>query len=186
MTDPRQRIADAFKRHFTHFGFRKTSVDEVAKELKMSKKTIYQFFSTKEKIFFFIISQAAQGYSRKMERDIREISGARGKLEELIRLIFRESRRWVREGNDAFEFKYKYEIASLAFRDAYSGLFERLLNEGIEEGVFRVSRPELTLQFIQGIFSEAMKVLQSDTESPVEDEVMESVRRLVGAEGSWY
>ena len=57
-SDTRERIADVFKKHFTYFGFKKTSVDEVAKELKISKKTIYQFFSSKE-----IKSRTRQGYS---------------------------------------------------------------------------------------------------------------------------
>jgi AcrR family transcriptional regulator len=40
----KQAIAEAFKKHFQHFGFKKTSVDDISEELHISKKTIYQYF----------------------------------------------------------------------------------------------------------------------------------------------
>ena len=55
----KQAIADAFKKHFQHFGFKKTSMDDISNELHVSKKTIYQYFSTKEEIFYYVVSQIA-------------------------------------------------------------------------------------------------------------------------------
>ena len=50
-----EQIADVFKKYFHHYGFKKTSVDEVAAELHISKKTIYSYFESKEAIFAELI-----------------------------------------------------------------------------------------------------------------------------------
>jgi AcrR family transcriptional regulator len=47
--DPRRRqILEAAGRLFHRFGFRKTSLDDIARECRISKKTIYQYFDGKD------------------------------------------------------------------------------------------------------------------------------------------
>src|SRR4030042_7059996 len=96
----KERIADAFLRHFSHFGFKKTSVDQVSHELKISKKTVYEYFDTKEKIFYFVVHRIAQDYCRKMELELGKSHSVRARLSRLLRMIFSESKKWLRS-NDA-------------------------------------------------------------------------------------
>ncbi len=47
--DPRRRqILEAAGRFFYRYGFRKTSLDDIARECRISKKTIYQYFDGKD------------------------------------------------------------------------------------------------------------------------------------------
>jgi AcrR family transcriptional regulator len=46
----RERIILKAKEKFATIGYRKTSMDEIAGELGMSKKTLYKFFPTKQKL----------------------------------------------------------------------------------------------------------------------------------------
>jgi AcrR family transcriptional regulator len=47
--DPRRRqILEAAGRLFYRYGFRKTSLDDIARECRISKKTIYQYFDGKD------------------------------------------------------------------------------------------------------------------------------------------
>ncbi|MGD9101586.1 MAG: TetR/AcrR family transcriptional regulator, partial [Anaerolineae bacterium] len=66
MDAKKEQIADAFQKHFNHFGYKKTSVGDIARELKISKKTIYQHFSTKEEIFYYVVSRIARQYRDRM------------------------------------------------------------------------------------------------------------------------
>ena len=178
MSIQKEEIADSFKRHFEHFGYKKTSVDDIARELKISKKTIYQHFSTKEEIFYFVVSKVARQYMNRMAADLEGIPTQREKLEQLVRHIFSESRKWLKE-NDAFEFRYKYDIAGLAFQDAYNDLLADLIQSGITADEFREGPVELTVRFINGIISESMKVLNANPEQNVEDEVVTAIERLL-------
>src|SRR5512136_74981 len=99
----KEAIADAFKKHFNHFGFKKTSVDDISDDLHISKKTIYQYFNTKEEIFYYVVSQIARQYLKRMDKELDQFPTNREKLAQLIHLVFKEARKWLKE-NDAFEF----------------------------------------------------------------------------------
>ena len=81
MSALKDQIADSFQKRFNYFGLKKTSVDEVAKELHISKKTIYQNFSTKEEVFYYVVSRVARQYRVSMEKDIEAYSSYQKKLE---------------------------------------------------------------------------------------------------------
>lgn len=175
----KEKIADAFLRHFSHFGFRKTSMDQVSHELKISKKTIYQYFDTKEKVFYYVVHRIALEYCRKMEAEMNKRAKVGEKLSYLLRTIFSESKKWL-QTNDAFEFRYKEEIGQLAFRDAYEDLLKRLIQAGMESGEFPRRDVEMTLGFIQGIISEAMKALAKDSKQSVNEQAEQAVFRVLG------
>jgi len=49
---PRQRsILDAALRRFSHYGYRRTSMDDIAREAELSRTALYQHFANKEEIF---------------------------------------------------------------------------------------------------------------------------------------
>jgi len=175
-TDKMKQIADGFEKHFNHFGFQKTSVDAVAKDLGMSKKTIYQLFSTKEEIFYFIVSRIAMHYCRSMEKKLQKIPSGLEQLLELIQMIFRESRKWLKQ-NDAFEFRYKQDIASLAFKDAYGKLFQNLL-EKIKEERNSTYNNSYMLIILQGIITEAQKHLAENPDRNLEEEILNTVESM--------
>lgn len=177
--EKKELIAEGFKKHFNYFGFKKTSVGDVAKELGISKKTVYQFFSTKEKIFYFIVSKAARAYRNKMAAELETMPSSREKIDKLIRMIFRETKKWLKH-NDAFEFKYKYDIAELAFKEAFNELLEQYVEQGIAAGEFDVSNVQLTIRFFNGIISESMALVSANPELAVEDDVIDSMMKLLG------
>ncbi|MBN1370414.1 MAG: TetR/AcrR family transcriptional regulator [Anaerolineaceae bacterium] len=174
----KEAIADAFQKHFNHFGFKKTSVDDISNELHLSKKTIYQNFSTKEEIFYYVVSRVAREYVRGMEREIAGSVTAAGKLAALVRLIFSESKQWLKD-NDVFEFRYKQEIGELAFKDAYSGLLFSLVKQGMESGEFSTGQPEFTVRLIQGMISEAMHVVAANPSVEVEEQLIQSILKIL-------
>ena len=177
-TSVKESIADAFKKHFTHFGFKKTSVNDVSKELKISKKTIYSHFSSKERIFYYIVSRVAFGIQADMKKKLSSLGSNREKVSQLVQMIFAESRKWLKT-HDAFEFKYKYEIAQLAFKEAFGQLLHSYIAEGMAEGEFEQGNVEMKVGFVQGLISEAMRLLSNDPELKVEDELISSIQKIL-------
>jgi AcrR family transcriptional regulator len=64
MQEIEQQIMEAARRLFLHYGFRKTSVDQIAQEAQVGKGTIYNYFKNKEDLFRRVLefwkSQAEQ------------------------------------------------------------------------------------------------------------------------------
>ncbi len=174
----KEAIADSFQKHFNHFGFKKTSVDDISEELHISKKTIYQYFSTKEEIFYYVVSRVARQYLHRMEAELAALRSERKRLAQLIRLIFAEARKWLK-GNDAFEFRYKYEIAELAFKDAYSELIRTILKEGMRAGEFAKAPLDLTVSLIQGMVSESMRLVSANPDLEVEEHLVQAILKVV-------
>ena len=54
-TDPRARILGQAKQRFLAHGYSQCTMDELARELGMSKKTLYQHYSDKESIMMAVI-----------------------------------------------------------------------------------------------------------------------------------
>jgi len=54
-SDPRQRIVALASEKFFTFGFARVTMDEIASELGMSKKTLYKYFAGKEQLLQTVI-----------------------------------------------------------------------------------------------------------------------------------
>ena len=51
MSDVKEDILSSAKKHFDRFGYKKTTLDDIARDMKISKKTIYEHFEDKEDLF---------------------------------------------------------------------------------------------------------------------------------------
>ena len=50
-----EQIIAAARRLFNRYGFKKVSMDEIAREAGVTKKTIYMYFSSKEELLKYFI-----------------------------------------------------------------------------------------------------------------------------------
>ena len=69
MNNEQKRIELIARKIFLKNGFHKTSMDEIAKELKVSKKTLYKYFSTKEEL----IRTIQTGLEKEVRQNLEEI-----------------------------------------------------------------------------------------------------------------
>ena len=113
-----------------------------------------------------------------MEKALVDVPTSEAKIDRLMRMIFDETRKWLK-ANDAFEFKYKYDIAKLAFQEAFNELLEKYVEQGIESKEFTVNNVQLTIRFFNGIISESMALVTANPELQVEDDVIASMMKLV-------
>lgn len=65
--DLEQKILTSAKKHFTQKGYRQTSMEEIAIDLGISKKTIYLHFSGKEELLSAVIMAFQNKLSTKIE-----------------------------------------------------------------------------------------------------------------------
>ncbi len=86
-SDQQKRIEHIAGKIFLERGFHKTSMDEIAKELKVSKKTVYKYYSTKEELIGTIQKKLEEEVRRKLEEIISSNDNTIVKLRELSNFI---------------------------------------------------------------------------------------------------
>lgn len=65
----RDQVIEAARKLFHKFGFKKVSMDEIAKEAGVTKKTIYMYFGSKEELLKYFIQEEI----KNMEKIVEEI-----------------------------------------------------------------------------------------------------------------
>ena len=62
-----EQILNAAKKLFTNYGFKKVSMDEIASEAGVTKKTVYTYFSSKEELLKYCIKEELQNMKKIIE-----------------------------------------------------------------------------------------------------------------------
>lgn len=62
-----KQIVDAARKLFYKFGFKKVSMDEIAREARVTKKTVYTYFSSKEELFKYFIQEELDNMKKIVE-----------------------------------------------------------------------------------------------------------------------
>ena len=70
--DGRQRIVDAARAHFFSHGFRRVTMNDLAAELGISKKTLYVHFPDKMAVLEAVLADKFAGVQTKLEQVTRE------------------------------------------------------------------------------------------------------------------
>jgi len=172
-------IAGNFEEHFLHFGFKKTTVDEVAAEMGISKKTIYKHFSSKEDIFYFIISRLAQSRKLLIEKKLVNIDSAWERLETMIKINLAEFRKLMKSRQTDIQDRFQSEIANKAFREAFYEMLSDIIEEGVSQGEFTVCEHALTIRYIQALMSETVTTVREDLDSNAGDILICTLKKIL-------
>lgn len=85
--EEKERIVELGEEKFFKEGFYKTTMDDVASELRMSKKTIYKFFPSKEDLVQAIAKHFMAKMKNKILPALNSDKNAIQKLEELMQIL---------------------------------------------------------------------------------------------------
>lgn len=158
----KEQIANAFERHFHHFGFRKTSVDDVARELKISKKTIYAVFSSKEEILHYLVSRSAATLLSGMKAALAALPDDAARLQALVGMIFDQALEFHRK-RDPLDFKM--DIVENAYRKAYQQFIQDVLAAGMASGTFPPAPIPQTTALLDGLISAGLHLAVECTDA---------------------
>ncbi|CEE78238.1 AcrR family transcriptional regulator [Xanthomonas citri pv. citri] len=132
--DVRYQIVVAATEHFSRYGYEKTAVSDLAKEIGFSKAYIYKFFESKQAIGEMICSHCLGEIEADVLAAVSAASSPPEKLRSLFRAIIEASLRlYSRE-------RKLYEIATSAATErwppviAYEGHIQALLQDILVQG----------------------------------------------------
>jgi TetR/AcrR family transcriptional regulator, cholesterol catabolism regulator len=135
----KDKIIEGAEKMFFQFGVRSVSMDDVARELAMSKKTLYQYFTNKEEL----ITEVARTHMKAEKEQFQSIAqNTTNAIEELFN-ISKCLRHQMQEINPALVYdlqKYHPEAWQhfLAFKNEFiRGAVVNNIKRGKAEGFFR-------------------------------------------------
>ncbi|MGK5091467.1 TetR/AcrR family transcriptional regulator [Deltaproteobacteria bacterium TL4] len=173
MEDKEKYILDVSREHFMRYGYRKTCLDDIARDAKISKGTIYNYFKNKEDLFLRFVEVEFTGILEqiyalvKAEPDPeRQLINYASGLIRVIRGFFSSHGTTlgiVRELQETYESLKMERHHELVF-------IEMFLKNGIQQGIFKDHDLSATASLISQILSQfiirwmAMEEIQAEAE----------------------
>jgi AcrR family transcriptional regulator len=134
------RIVSAARRHFFAHGFRSVTMDDLAEELGMSKKTLYASFPSKEALLRVVLLDKF----RSVELDLDRIaSGSSTDVLESLHQLLACVQHHAEEIQPPFvrdirrEAPEMFQLVQSRRRDVIQSYFGKILDEGRRAGIFR-------------------------------------------------
>jgi len=175
----KQEIADVFEKHIGRFGYAKTSLDEVASALHISKKTIYVHFSGKRELYGYIVARQAEQQKRELKANVSALPSNRAKVEALVKFVIASARAHINETTEA-EWMQEYEIAADAFRQANGELIREFVTDGMAAGELPSGDVDLVEKMVAAMVLEYVVIVNSDPAYDRDEELVERILRFVG------
>ena len=146
-SEKRTQILTLAKKKFERFGFSKTTVDEIAKDANISKRTLYQEFENKEKILEELLMFEALSVRKAILNQINKIINPTEKLQTFIRLALKYLDQntfivGVLHDESGF-FKPFLQDKPHIIETGIEEIFVNILKEGVDQGVFRKMDEEI-------------------------------------------
>jgi AcrR family transcriptional regulator len=154
--NPTERIIDAAQHLFQQTGFQKTTVADIARELRMSPANIYRFFSSRSEIDLAVCRRLLEEIEVTVAQEIAKSPGPAGRTlrKVIVSVSQMNARRYKfdRKLHELFETAHKENW--LVVREHFSWLdkqVEFIINEGIESGEFCTGDTELASVLVRSV-----------------------------------
>lgn len=139
--ETRTRIIEAASKRFMHYGYAKTTMAEIARDLSMSTGNLYRFFESKVDIAEAIAREHEAAEDAVMDQISRAPQPAVERLRTLSFTLLRETFKVMAESQKVYDIaqaisreRPSYANRRLAQERVFLG---RILKDGADEGVFR-------------------------------------------------
>lgn len=158
----KEKIFSACQDRFIKEGFASVSVDEIATDLAMSKKTFYKCFSSKEDLVQQIIERFMGTIRSNVERIMLSDTSAVEKLSEVITMIATNASRLSPAfGRDIHRrMPHLWKHIEEFRRQRISDVFTRLNRQGVEEGTMRADMNDRV--FLMSVLASIDRIMQPE------------------------
>ena len=132
---------------FSRFGFRKTTMSDIARKTGMGKSSLYYYFKSKEEVFEQVVIYEADILIGELTKALERSNGAKEKLKNYISVRMQVLHKLSNYYNAVFSDDLSHFDFIEKVRERYNKeeiqTIQRILNKGIEQGQFRIENPEL-------------------------------------------
>jgi AcrR family transcriptional regulator len=149
----RKKIIISAGQIFSRYGFKKTTMDEVAKALKMGKSSIYYYFVSKEDIFEAVVLYEANILRNELTKAIKSVESPIAKMENYIFVRMKTFENLSNYYNAIFDKNLAHYEFIEKIREKYDreelAILRLILYDGVRKKIFNVENSEYTALAIQ-------------------------------------
>jgi AcrR family transcriptional regulator len=131
----KERILAEAERLFWKFGVRSVTMEEIAKQLGISKKTIYQHFPDKEQILYQVIQHKTSRNQSEMECMVMDTANPVEEILSVLNMMQKNADQI--SPNLLMDIKRYYPQAFSLFRQYKEGQIMRSILENIQKGILQ-------------------------------------------------
>lgn len=179
MSATQREIAEVFRRRVEEVGYAKATLDDVARAMKISKKTIYVHFDSKRDIYAYVVERQAAREKMRLAAMLAALPTYAARVEAAMRIILETARQHV-EGTERDEWLAEYEVAADAFRQANGDLLRELVQAGMDAGEFAPGDAGLVERLLTAMVIEYLLLVRADPAYDRDEELLERIRRFIG------
>lgn len=145
---------------FSRKSYHDVTMDEIADVLGVAKGTIYNYFSSKEKLYLEILKDSFEAIESLLQKEVETRDPAPAKLRKLLATIFsfyEENREVLRilSRDETHLLKEHFEFTE-KWRERRVRLYETIIRKGINEGSFVDQNPKLRALMLYGAVGAVM------------------------------
>lgn len=149
----RQKIIISSGQIFRRYGFKKTTMDEIATALKMGKSSIYYYFRSKEEIFEAVVLYEANQLRNELTTAIKSVESPVDKMRNYVFVRMKAFEKLANYYNAIFDKNLDHFDFIETIREKYDreelAILRLILYDGARKRVFNVSNSEYTALAIQ-------------------------------------
>jgi AcrR family transcriptional regulator len=146
--DVREIIVEVASKVFTRFGFKKTTMDEIAHAVHKGKSSIYHYFDSKVEIFKAVVEKESQLLKEELTIAIDKENTPQEELRSYVitrmQILNRLANFYSALKDEYFEhYSFIEKLREKHFRDEIN-MIKKILERGVSKGIFVIKDLELT------------------------------------------
>ena len=149
----REKVIITSGQIFSRYGFKKTTMDEIARALKMGKSSVYYYFKSKEDIFEAVVLYEANILRNELTTAIKSVESPVEKMRNYVFVRMKAFEKLSNYYNAIFDKNlYHFDFIE-TIREKYDreelAILRLILYHGAREKVFNVKNSEFTALAVQ-------------------------------------
>ena len=141
-------IVEAAREVFGKFGYKKTTLDDIAASLYKAKSSIYYYFKSKEEIYEAVIKKEAEELRSELIKSISKVAHPIEKLKNYVitrmNALIKVSNLYEALSSEVLDHLDFIEKIRRKYDQEEINLLKEILEGGVKQGVFRIENSELT------------------------------------------
>ena len=143
-----QLIIEVAQKRFGMYGVEKTSMQQIADDLKLSKASLYYYFPDKESLYKAVIEKEQDEFIKRLTEKVLSINEPDKLLREYVNArlsYFHSLLNLSRLRLEAYSnLKPVFKEAIIAFKEKEKEIVKKILDDGIKKGIFTLKDTDIT------------------------------------------
>ncbi len=176
----RSQILEAAHHHFSHFGFSKATMTDIATELGMGKASLYYYYPTKEELFQAVLTTKHDAFVKELERVADANGPAVGKLRSFVEMRMDYFHEFMNLNLVDFQhwqtIRPQLRVTFRRLAQQEYVIIHQMIREGIRKGEIETGSPDkcaqALLQIMRGVRCQFLRTIDGPQVPPKDFQVL--------------